>query len=83
MKQLLLSLLVSTLFVFVQEARSEPMTLEACKRVKQQIARYDDLRRHGGSITQMEAWKKSRAKQEDKFRKGKCKKYGKAVRKGS
>ncbi len=55
------------------------MSLEACKRLQSEIERYDDLRRKGGSASQMESWKKSRAKLEDKFRAGDCRRHGRAV----
>jgi hypothetical protein len=65
------------------EVQAEADSLAACKRMRAQIERYDSLRRHGGSITQMESWRKSRANQEEKYRNARCKKYGKAVRKAS
>jgi hypothetical protein len=69
-------------FPFAAHAKPEE-SLEACKRMRAQIERYDTLRRHGGSITQMETWKKSRANQEEKYHTARCRKYGKAVRKVS
>ena len=81
MKLWLCPLALGVSLVFAVEAQSAPMALDACKRINDQIARYDSLRRRGGSITQMEAWKKSRALQQDKFHKGGCRKYGKALRK--
>jgi hypothetical protein len=83
MKQLIWLVIGMTL-AFTFDARASqpgPDSLDACKRMRAQIERYDALRRHGGSTTQMESWRKSRANQEEKFRSARCKKYGKAVRK--
>lgn len=80
MKQLI-PLVIGMAMALSFDAHAAPDSLDACKRMRAQIERYDNLRRHGGSITQMESWKKSRANQEEKFRTARCKKYGKAVRK--
>lgn len=64
---------------FPTGASADPMSLEACKRLRSQIENYDDLRRKGGSSAQMESWKKSRKRLEEKFRAGECKRHGRAV----
>jgi len=77
----LLPLVFSTTLAFTSAVQADPGTLKACQCARAQIERYDSLRRHGGSVSQMESWRKARAAQEDKFRKAECKKYGKATRK--
>ena len=79
----LIPLVIGMALALSIEARAEPVSLEACKRMNKQIERYDTFRRHGGSAAKMESWKKSRASLEEKFRTGDCRKYGEAVRKAS
>lgn len=63
------------------DAFAEPDTLDACKKMRARIEHYDSLRRHGGSATQMESWKKSRVHLEEQYRAARCRTHGRAVRK--
>jgi hypothetical protein len=65
--------------IFSAATIADPMPLDACKRLQSQIESYNDLRRKGGSGSQMESWKKSRKRLEEKFRAGECKRHGRAV----
>ena len=76
---------ISTLIVLICVhcsgiAFAQTMPIEECKRIQERIEHYNDLRRKGGSSSQMDSWRASRKKWEDKFREGECKKHGNAVR---
>jgi len=54
---------------------AQQASLEQCQKLKDGIARYDELRRNGGSGSQMDGWKRSRRKLDKEFRKLGCKYY--------
>ena len=60
--------------------QAQSLSLESCKSIREKIHKYDVLRRKGGSAAQMDSWRKSRAKLEERFRQGKCRKYGRSLR---
>ncbi|TDG12587.1 hypothetical protein E2F43_13425 [Seongchinamella unica] len=54
---------------------AQQASLEHCQKLKDGIARYDELRRNGGGGSQMDGWKRSRRKLDTEFRKLGCKYY--------
>ncbi|MFT4612899.1 MAG: hypothetical protein ACI9NT_000032 [Bacteroidia bacterium] len=55
---------------------AQELSQSDCQQLRDTIERYTKLRRGGGSARQMESWKKSRKRYEDRFSKGNCYKYG-------
>ncbi len=47
-------------------------TLAHCQKLKDQIERYDALRRQGGSGAKMDNWKRARRQHEKRFRAEGC-----------
>ena len=68
-------MLIVILPVFAQEA-----TLSECRQWQEKINYYTKLRKAGGSVRQMESWKRQRGEYEEKFRRSRCQKYGKQVK---
>lgn len=62
-------------FVFTVPATAQTATLAKCQAVKDRTERYTDLRRKGGSATQMQQWKQQLRASEDRFRRLECKKH--------
>ncbi len=58
---------------------AQSLTLGDCSRLREKIDSYDDLRRKGGSASQMASWKKSRAALQERFRNGDCRQHGPAL----
>lgn len=56
-------------------AYAQQASLEQCQKLKDGMARYDELRRNGGGGNQMDAWKRSRRKLDKQFRDSGCKYY--------
>ncbi|WP_133300639.1 hypothetical protein [Seongchinamella sediminis] len=56
-------------------AFAQQASVEQCQKLRDGIARYDELRRNGGSGSQMDSWKRSRRKLDKQFRKLGCKYY--------
>jgi hypothetical protein len=54
--------------------------LERCFYVQGKIEHYTQLRRGGGSNTQMASWRKSRSRYEDEFRSLRCSKFSHQLR---
>jgi len=65
---------------FASMANSQDISLDRCKYLQERIEYYTQLRKQGGSASQMESWKKSRRKYEDEFREGDCYKYAISLR---
>lgn len=57
------------------DAEAQQASLEQCQKLKDGIARYDALRRKGGSGSQMDSWKRERRKLDKQFRKLGCRYY--------
>ncbi len=62
------------------DAYPEDRSLDDCRKIQQKIEHYTELRRGGGSIAQMESWKRKRQEYKDRFRQGNCKRHGPGVR---
>jgi hypothetical protein len=54
--------------------------LERCFYLSEKIEHYTQLRRGGGSPTQMASWRKSRSRYEDEFRTLRCSKFSHQLR---
>ena len=54
--------------------------LDQCLALRDNIKKYTELRRQGGSAEDMEKWKRERSAHEQTFRDLRCRKLGKAVR---
>lgn len=71
--------LVFTTFVLtayvVSPGYAQELSLEKCQKLKDDIERYNQLRRHGGSGKKMDAWKRSRRRSEEAFEKAGCRRY--------
>jgi hypothetical protein len=50
--------------------------LKRCRYLHQQIEKYTDRRRAGGSGAQMERWRKSRQRYESEYRQRRCHRFG-------
>ena len=59
---------------------AQELSLSECQSIKDDISRYDRLRKKGGSARQMEKWKQSRQELKSRFSKFHCKKYGKKLK---
>lgn len=60
-------------------AAAQDVSQSQCQQWKDKIEHYTDLRRAGGSASQMNSWRKKQKEYGDKFYKAKCKKFGKAL----
>lgn len=49
--------------------------ISSCQTVKDRIEQYSDKRRHGGSVRQMESWKRSRDHYAEKYTQYNCVKW--------
>lgn len=49
--------------------------IKHCQKLKDQIERYEQLRRKGGSGTDMDDWKRARRQLEKQFRDDRCRYY--------
>jgi hypothetical protein len=58
-----------------QAIQAEECSLQSCKWLKQEIERYDQLRKRGGSAQEMERWRQSRDDLKRDFKDGKCKRW--------
>lgn len=63
------------LFFSSATAVAQAATLKECRQWKDEIEKYDELRSHGGSGSQMDTWKRSRRELEKRFRGGGCRYY--------
>ncbi|MEM0952835.1 MAG: hypothetical protein AAGI24_01740 [Pseudomonadota bacterium] len=81
--RLLLALLViafTALTTFSIPGHAKKPDLEQCLAIRENINKYSELRRNGGSAEDMEVWKRARSQHEQEFRALRCRKLGKAVR---
>ena len=69
------ALLISSGLASAQEA-----SLSQCQSWQKKIDHYADLRRKGGRVQQMEAWKDQKRVYKDKYQDAKCQKYGRQLR---
>jgi hypothetical protein len=74
------SALGMALFVAVAPGYSQSVSLKKCLSIREDIEKYSELRRQGGSAMDMEEWKREKRKLEEQFRELDCKAYGDAVR---
>jgi hypothetical protein len=61
-------------------AQAQTESVQQCQALKDRIDHYNRLRRGGGSASQMEGWKMQRRKNETKFRRAECGRYGKKIK---
>lgn len=52
---------------------------EQCRRLEERIEKYTELRRGGGSGSQMTAWKRSRSEAEETYRDYNCHEQGRRM----
>ena len=71
----LLVLVMLLLFHHI-EGHAREQSRDDCSKIQQKIDHYTELRRGGGSVAQMESWKRKRQEYKDRFRRGNCKRYG-------
>ncbi len=62
------------------DAHARERSRDDCSKIQQKIEHYTELRRGGGSVAQMENWKRKRQEYKDRFRRGNCKRYGRVAR---
>jgi hypothetical protein len=55
-------------------------SLEECRRWQRQIERHTALRRRGGTAARMESLRQARRRYEERFRAGRCHRWGRALR---
>jgi hypothetical protein len=60
-------LVLSALLASTAASSDEQDTIEQCKRIKQKINHYTELRRSGGSSSIMEEWKRERDRYKDQY----------------
>jgi hypothetical protein len=70
-----LSVCIAPVTAYAQEA-----PLEKCQSLQEQIERYNQLRRTGGSGSEMARWKRQRRESEASFRRLSCREYGRELR---
>ncbi len=59
---------------------AQEVSLAQCQQWQDKIDKYTELRREGGSSSQMDSWRKKRREYNDKFYKADCRKYGGKIR---
>ena len=59
---------------------AQEASLQDCQRWKDKIDELTYLRKKGGSVRQMEEWKRQHRPYEQKFREYGCRKYGKQLK---
>ena len=72
--------IVLAILVVVMPLQSfaQNLSLNSCQELKNNIERYEGLRKKGGSNNQMKHWRKQGRENEEKFKHFSCrKKYGK------
>lgn len=63
-----------------QPATERSAELERCEKLRDRIERYGDLRRRGGSGSQMDRWKRALREAEAEFREKGCEEYRRELR---
>jgi hypothetical protein len=59
---------------------AQEASLQDCQRWKDKIDELTYLRKKGGSVRQVEEWKRQQRPYEEKFREYACRKYGKQIK---
>ncbi len=67
--------LVSLCLLQGSTALARDLNLQACQRLKSSIESYDAKRRAGGSVAQMERWKRARQHKKDEYDRRRCRQY--------
>ena len=67
--------LLAALAVAMPAVGAQQLSLDKCQQLKDDIARYTEMRRSGGPSAQMDAWKRARRERERQFRHGNCRYY--------
>ena len=67
--------LLASLSTVMPAAGAQQLSLDRCQQLKDDIARYTEMRRSGGPSAQMDAWKRARRERERQFRHGNCRYY--------
>lgn len=67
--------LLASLALAMPAASAQQLPLDKCQQLKDDIERYTEMRRRGGSSAQMDAWKRARREREHQFRNGNCRYY--------
>ena len=62
-------------FAVLSTAEAQEVPLQKCQQIKDQIERYDELRRQGGRAGDMDSWKRQRREKEGEFRSFGCHDY--------
>ena len=72
-------LVAAVMLAALQPASGAAQTLskDECRTVKKKIDNYRELRRRGGSGSQMDGWKRALREREQQYRAAGCKQYGK------
>ncbi len=68
--------LLAAVFLSGPVIAGEDAELRQCRKLKREIDHYTELRRHGGSGKQMDAWKAARWEREKAFSDLRCSYYG-------
>lgn len=61
-------------------ASDRDKVLKTCRSLQARIDRYTRLRRSGGKAQQMERWRASRRESSDEFRRLRCRRFGRELR---
>ena len=61
-------------------ATNNTKALQRCVYLDDKIDHYTQLRRRGGSNTQMASWRKSRSRYEEEFRSARCRQFSHFLR---
>ena len=77
---LIQTVLSLSLVLFSVPGYSQQASLLKCQKIKNNIKKYNILRRNGGSPKQMESWKQRRKKHKEKFEKLNCEKWKKELK---
>ena len=76
--KVMLSIILVTSFALLSPdvfAGKQDEGLHVCQFYKDEIEKYEDLRRGGGSASEMDQWKKKKREYEEKFRNGNCSRH--------
>ncbi len=61
--------------IFSSGSLAKDPEVARCKKLQKEIQKYTELRRSGGSGSQMDAWKRARREKEQAFRDADCDAY--------
>ena len=65
----------SVFVVFCSGTLAKDSELARCQKLQKEIEKYTELRRAGGSGSQMDAWKRARREKEKALRNASCRDY--------